>query len=335
MKIGLGLILIFLSFSLSAECTEKINFTKKFIEFASEGYLDKNKFQYLKELANSNKIQNRDRDAARQTIKNLSKFTERIRLQYTIEDINNKKTTKLDFVFTPTYSENEKISGKNVYEMISNISQKDNLSETKADDDRCGTASLLNAYLIMGGNFEKLTKEFGLKNIITYKNIHLLQEKLYNIANIDKKSGIYSGFKYKTFFNGYITDIRPSGEIVFASDKIGIEVMPLIGKTLDTIDEKKEAIEDFFQKKTNGVLQVGVYLELKNGKLLKPTPNQEQNHFITVFKLNNDYYLSDTSPVNNGDGKNIRKLTKQELSDLLYNTSGIINGLSLDNIKFY
>lgn len=335
MKLGLGLIVIFLSFSLSVECTEKINFTKKFIEFASEGYLDKNKFQYLKELANSNKIQNRDREAARQTIKNLSKFTERIRLQYTIEDINNKKTTKLDFVFTPTYSENDKISGKNVYEVISNISQKDNLSETKADDDRCGTASLLNAYLIMGGNFEKLTKEFGLKNIITYKNIHLLQEKLYNIANIDKKSGIYSGFKYKTFFNGYITDIRPSGEIVFASDKIGIEVTPLIGKTLDTIDEKKEAVEDFFQKKPNGVLQVGVYLELKNGKLLKPTPNQEQNHFITVFKLNNDYYLSDTSPVNNGDGKNIRKLTKQELSDLLYNTSGIINGLSLDNIKFY
>lgn len=332
MKIGLGLIFIFLGFSLSAECVEKINFTKKFIEFASEGYLDKNKFQYLKELANSNKIQNRDRYAARQTIKNLSKFTERIRLQYTIEDINNKKTTKLDFVFTPTYSENEKISGKNIYEMISNISQKDNLNETKADDDRCGTASLLNAYLIMGGNFEKLTKEFGLKNIITYKNIHLLQEKLYNIANIDKKSGIYSGFKYKTFFNGYITDIRPSGEIVFASDKIGIEVMPLIGKTLDTIDEKKEAIEDFFQKKPNGVLQVGVYLELKNGKLLKPTSNKEQNHFITVFKLNNDYYLSDTSPVNNGDGKNIKKLTKQELKDLLYNTSGIINGLSLEAV---
>lgn len=333
MKFGFVLLLIVLTFFLPAQAIERVNFTKKFIELASEGYLDKKKFQYLKELAKSSYIP--DKEIAKQTIKNLSKFTERIRLQYTLEDVLNKKTTKLDFVFTPTYSENEKIAGKNVYEIISNISQKDNLDETKADDDRCGTASLLNAYLIMGGNFEKLTKEFSLKNTINYRNIHLIQEKLYNIANIDKKSGIYSGFKYKTFFNGYITDIRPSGEIVFASDKIGIEVTPLIGKTVDTIDEKKEAVQEFFQKKSKGVLQVGVYLEVKTGKLSKPRSNQGQNHFITIFRLNNDYYLSDTSPVNNGDGKNIRKLTSQELNDLVYNTSGIINGLSLDNIKFY
>lgn len=333
MKFAVVLLATVLTFSLPVQAIEKTNFTKNFIEVSSEGYLDKKKFQYLKELANSPHIT--DKEVAKQTIKNLSKFTERIRLQYTLEDVLNKKATKLDFVFTPTYSENDKITGRNIYEIISNISQKDNLDETKADDDRCGTASLLNAYLIMGGNFEKLTKEFALKNIITYKNIHLIQEKLYNIANTDKKAGIYSGFKYKTFFNGYITDIRASGEIVFASDKIGIEVTPLIGKTIDTIDEKREAVLEFFQKKSKGVLQVGVYLEVKTGKLLKPTSNQGQNHFITVFRLNNDYYLSDTSPVNNGDGKNIRKLTSQELNDLVYNTSGIINGLSLDNIKFY
>lgn len=321
-----------IAFSKNTE-SQKINFSKKFIDLVSNGYLDKNGFDYLKKLEKSEDIE--DKKFAKQTISNLINFKERIKLEYTIEDVDNNKNINLNFVFTPTYSENDKIAGKTIYDIISNISQKDNLDETKSDDDRCGTSSLVNAYLIMGGNLKKLTKEFSLNNDLTYKNIHLIQEKLYDIANVDKINGIYSGFKYKSFLNGSITDIRPSGEILYASDKIGITIIPLIGKTVKTIDNKKLAVEDFLKKNPKGVLQVGVYLDAKNGNLIKPSANFPQNHFITIFKINNTYYVSDTSHVNNGDGKNVKKLSNIEVNELIYNTSGIINGLLLNNIKFY
>ncbi|MFN8671981.1 MAG: hypothetical protein U0457_07860 [Candidatus Sericytochromatia bacterium] len=312
--------------------SEKVNFSKKFIELSQDGYLDKNEFLYLKKITKNNLIE--DKEFANQTIKNLSKFSERIKLDYSIEDVSGK-ITNLHFIFTPTYSENELIKGKNMLEVAANISQKDNLDETKSDDARCGTASLVNAYLIMGGNFKKLAREFSLSSEKTYKNIHLIQEKLYDIANVEKKDGIYSGFKYKTSISGKISDIRPSGEIVYASDKIGIGIIPLVGKTVDTMDNKRDAVLEFFNKNPRGVLQIGVYLDTKTGELLRPSNEFPQNHFIIAVKKDKSYYILDTSRVNNGDGKNIKKMSNQDINDLIYYTSGIINGLILNNIKFY
>ena len=84
-------------------------------------------------------------------------------------------------------------------EAIANISQNDKLSSTFNDNNRCGAASMINAYLLLGGSFADAAGKFNLEKDFTYKNVHLLQEKLYEYANSDNKAGLVSSYRY--FYN--------------------------------------------------------------------------------------------------------------------------------------
>lgn len=313
-----------------SEAKQKIiSFKTTFIDFVKDGVLDKNEYEELKNLTKKNNLE--DPKFARDTLKNFSKFNERIKLSYSLIDYSSNEKIKLEFTFTPTYSENELIKGRNILERISNISQKDTLNETVGDDDRCSIASLLNAYLYMGGDFDSAANKFNINGELTYRNLHLLQDKLYLMSNEDGKGGIYSGYKYVSYYDGTIDKVKPSGELLTASDALGIEIIPILGNNLKTINEKKEAVENFFKFNPYGAIQVGVHLNTNDGTLLKPSESLPQDHFVTVFKVKNNYYISDTSSVNNGDGKNVRLLSSNEVENLVYNTIGIINGLILKN----
>lgn len=308
---------------------EQNNFRKKFIEFArNDQVIDKNEMNQLKKIARN--TSSYDREFAVEVLNNLGKYKKRIRLTYTLNEITSNGDIDLEFSFTPTYSENEIISGKNTMEIVANISQKDTLPETKADEDRCGPASLINAFIIMGGNFSKLASKIGINKEFTYKNLHLLQEKIYNLANSDGAPGIESGYKYTSDQEtGKIYNIRGSGEIMTAAQKIGLAVKPILGSNMNTIYHRKPEIEKFFIENPRGVLQVGVHLDLITGSITSPTDNKPQDHSIIVFKMNNAYYMADSSGLNNGNGENVKKFTGSDLNSILYNTIGIINGLTL------
>lgn len=127
------------------------------------------------------------------------------------------------FDFTPTYSENDIIEGETAFDIVSNITQSDVLLETKTDGNRCAPSSLLNSYLLMGGNFENLAKKFGVEGDLTYKNVHLLQDKLYTNGKISAKEGFSNGL--------------PSA-ITYEFDKLDKEFY----KTLDKLDKEFDEV---------------------------------------------------------------------------------------------
>jgi hypothetical protein len=227
-----------------------------------------------------------------------------------------------------SFDEDKKISGNNSQEIVANISQNDFLNNTVNDANRCGAGSLVNAYLLMGGRFEQSAEKFNINKDLTYKNIHLLQEKLYDYANNDGAVGLVSSYKY--FYNkaGEIVESEPAGEMLSAASKLGLEIKPLTGKTVSTIYEKKEAIQEFFTDNPDGVLQVSVFLNTRTGKI-SGTANHSENHYVTVFSRNNKFFLADTGQQFNDQGKNIRELNPEEISELVYNNNGMISGLTL------
>ncbi|MFN4150430.1 MAG: hypothetical protein ACK4IX_05765, partial [Candidatus Sericytochromatia bacterium] len=295
------------------------SFREVFIKMAYDGIMDKKEINELKRISyndSNNKL-------AEETLKNILKFKDRTKLIYSLQDYNSRNFTKLEFTITPTYSEEELIPGNTPLEKISQISQKDNMSNTNSDEDRCGIASLINAYLYMNGDFTKLANKFNLSSSLTYKNIHLLQDIIYKKSNTDNEAGIYSGYKYySSYQTGHISKIIPSGEIVTAANLVGIELLPLVGNNINTLSYKKNAVEKFFSNYPQGALIVGVKLNVETGLISRPESVEAQDHFITVFKHKNSFYLSDTSAINNGDGKNVRKMTKSELNNLVLNTDG-------------
>jgi len=321
------LFLSFLQITLLLPAHAKFSFREKFIEISQkDGDIDKLDLKYLKSIANDDTLS--DTEFAKDTIKNLSKYKKRIKLEYNLFNPNNHQHQIIYFTLTPTYSEFEKIAGKNIKEIISNISQRDNLKETVGDGDRCASASMINSYLLLGGNFSFLAKKFNVGSELTYRNVHLLQEKLYNYGNLDKSPGIYSGYKYSSYSDGNIFNIRPSGEITILAQGAGIKVTPIIGDTKQNINSRKNQVLKFFKNNPISTIQSGVYLDIQTGDILKPRNESEQNHVITIFKYNNDIYFSDSGNVDNGDFNNARKMSNYELNELVYNTPGIVMGLT-------
>ena len=313
--------------ALSLPANAELSFREKFIQLSQkDGDIDKNDLKYLKNLASGDAIS--DPEFAHDTIKNLFKYKKRIKLEYTIFEPSTHQERILNFSLTPTYTEFEKISGKNIRAIVANISQRDNLKETISDGDRCAAASMLNSYLLLGGNFSLLAKKFNVGTDLTYKNVHLLQEKIYNFGNTDKSPGIYSGFKYTSYQNGDIFNIRPSGEITTIAQAANIKVTPLLGKNLSNMHNRKNQVNNFFKSNPISTIQSGVYLDLSSGDISKPKNQDAQNHVITIFKVSKDFYYSDTGNVDNGDGNNVKKMTNSELDQLLYNTPGIVMGLT-------
>lgn len=305
-----------------------ITFRDKFIELTSQdNILDKNELKVLSKLSLHPELE--DPEFAKETVFNLNKYKTRTKLEYTIFD-ENENPRVLNFTVTPTYSENDKVQGKNAFEIVSNISQRDSLSETIGDSDRCAAASVLNSYLLLGGSFSTLAKKYDINPNLTYKNLHLLQEKLYRIGNTDNKPGIYSGFKYSYYETGRIFNIRADGEIVKLAKAADLKVVPILGPNLKNLYNRKDQVQNFFKLFPQSTVQSGVYLNLDSGNISRPINISQQNHVITIFKNNGNYYYSDTGNIDNGDGKNVTKMSSKDLESLLYTTPGIVLGVSFN-----
>lgn len=302
-------------------------FENSFRQFVKDGVLDKNEFNKLKDLAKNPNLD--DKSVAEEMVGALGRYKDSKKIEYEIGDSKTKKVEVLSFDFTPNYTEDDKIEGSTPFEIVSNISQNDTLKETRNDDNRCNASSLLNAYLLMDGKFDSLAKKLGVGTDLTYKNVHLLQEKIYNLGNTNGKDGISSGFEYDyTVSTGKITKATLKGELPVLLDKLGFKSVPIHGDNIKTITQNKNAVDNFFKENPRGVLDVGVYMT-KSGALI--SANQSgQNHAILVFKKDNDFYLADTGKGGNANRSHIKKLSNEEMNNLVYNTKGVINGLTLN-----
>lgn len=305
----------------------EISFKNTLIEYTKDKILDRKELEQLNNLAKNPNL--KDKSLANYVINDLNRFKDTTNLTYTLNEPMGK-SIQLDFAFSPTYSEDDLIKGKDILEIVSNISQSDSLKETNDDGNRCATSAFLNAYLLMDGKFETISQQFSLPKDLTYKNLHLLQEKIYDLANTDSKAGINSGFTYSyNTSSGQISDVAYKGELSELSKKIGIDIQPIVGENVQDIYNRKDAINTFFANNPKGVLQVTVHLDTKTGDLHTPSQSKPENHAVLMFSKNNKFYLLDTGITTNGSGKALRELTKEQFSAFSEKTSGNVFGLSM------
>lgn len=306
-------------------CT--INFKNSFVSSVKDKVLDKNELLQLNELAKNPKI--KDKELAKYLINDLNRYKDTTNLIYNLGGPMGK-VEQISFLLTPAYSENEKIPGKNILEIVSNISQTDTLTETDGEGSRCVAGSTLNAYLLLGGSFDSIASKFDVDKELTYKNVHLVQEKIYDMANLDNQPGLAMGDSYS--YNpatGKISGIEYNGEIKDALQKIGIEAKPLLGENINSINDRSKAVNEFMKSNPNGVLQVGVYMDTSTGNLHSPSDTKVQNHAVLIFKRNDKYYLADTGTNTNGAGKSLTEISKENFAGFAQYTSGTVHGLKM------
>lgn len=305
----------------------EISFRNRFIEAAKDQIIDKTELSELNELAKNPKLA--DKSLAKYVTADLNRFKDTTNLTYTINDPMGK-TQQLKFTFTPAYSENELIPGKNMMEIISNITQGDTLNETTSDNSRCAAGSLLNAYLLMGGTFDSVAEKFGVEKQLTYKNVHLVQDKIYTMSNKDSNPGLTMGATYSYMHgSGKIVDPKYDGELGESSKKIGIDIKPIFGETIKTINDRSKTVAEFMKNNPNSVLQVGVYMDVSTGDLFSPTEQKASNHSVIIFKRDDKFYMADTGSLSNGTGKSLREITKEHFAGFVEYSTGTVHGLTM------
>jgi hypothetical protein len=173
-------------------------FNESFSSFVEDGFLDKDEYKKLTDMVGSlEKAPSKTSFKTNERLINLrmerlDKLKVKNEADFSVDVMYDKKKEVLKtvyFFFDPNYSENDKIEGNTPSEIVSNITQSDALKETVNDGNRCAPSSLLNAYLLNGGKFEDIAKKFGVDTDLTYKNVHSLQEKLYEVGNTNNKEG--------------------------------------------------------------------------------------------------------------------------------------------------
>lgn len=253
----------------------------------------------------------------------LDKFKAETQIRYGIPG------QTLSFTFTPAYAETDAVPGATAREQVSHISQSDTLTETDDDYQRCGAASLINALLLLGGDFGAAANKLGLTGSnLTYANLHQAQEALFDFANTDGSGGLGSSYSY-SYSGDTLRSVELRGEVTAALDKIGLQGEILLGSTVSGLHQRKPAVEAFWRSKPDGVLLVGIHLDTETGALSSPTASTRQNHFVTVFKQDGKYLLADTGASDNGAGNSLHELSQQQLEDFVYQTSAHVIGVSL------
>lgn len=298
------------------------NFRSTLIQLSQDGVIDRLDLTRLKQTAAQARKGSDDAWTAKQVLGFLDKYREATHIRYGIPG------QTLEFEFTPAYAESDLIPGESTLEKLKNVSQSDTLSETDDDHQRCGAASLINAWLLLNGSFEEVNQKLGLeRSELTYGNLHRAQESLFDKSNSDGQGGLRSSYSY-SYSGDAVHNVTLGGEAAEAIRVLGLKAEPLTGKTVSGFDFRKESVTSFWQKQPQGILLTGVYLDTDSGELQSPDQEHPQNHFVTIFKEGSSYYLLDTGASDNGLGNSLHELSAQQLEGFVYQSSGHVIGLS-------
>jgi len=305
-------------------------FRKEVIQASSDGVIDKSEWLTLKktgEAVKANQPLSADAQLASQVLPFLDSVQVQTRIDYSLKD---PEKTRLQFDFSPNFSESERVPGRSPREQVSYIAQRDHLHETTDEGNRCGAASLLNAFLLMGGSFSEAASRLGLpanQREMTFGNVHRAQEALYDFASGGSHQGL-SVELHKTHLNGQLQSVVLQGEIVKAAEKIGLKASVLHGKMANTFDQREEAVKNLFYRNPSAVLLVGVNLNKTTGTLSPPAENLPENHFVAVFREQGNYFLADTGASDNGKGNAVHELATDQVKAFVYLSSGSVLGVS-------
>ncbi|MGE3726787.1 MAG: hypothetical protein AB7I41_14600 [Candidatus Sericytochromatia bacterium] len=306
-------------------------FRQAFAQAASDKLIDKPELLQLRQIKNELQKSAPGSEAARvaaRTLQSLDSYQGTTRVNQPIAQ-SDGKPLYYDFKFTPTYSENELVPGKTPLEVVSNLSQGDELAETKQDNVRCAAATVLNAYLLLGGKFENLPNKLGLKlesAELTYANAHRVQEAIYLKANVNGGEGLnISDSNRYDFETGRITRPEVVGESRIAANLIGLKTHALMGPTREKMTEREPAVKAYLSQNAKAVF----YLTVQGGPPVRaPQDYEKYNHAVTVYHEKGQFYLLDTGVNDNGAGRAMKRLNPIEVKELLYDNKGYVFGLS-------
>lgn len=301
-------------------------FEQSLVKYVEDGVLDAPEYQYLYTLSRQ-RLEGRDQVLAKHFMNFVTPHKGFIQISYGFYRGQNKVT--LQFAFAPTYSENMLLSGRTFREVLGKVSQNDTLSETTADSYRCGAASLLAAHFLLYGNFEKAFYSLNMAGSpLTYRNLHLAQERLYHYANTDKQPGLVSVLRYAYFSDGRVKDPVAEGEVVRGAQLMGLKAHALIGPSKSRIHDRSEAVIQFWKQYPRAPILVGVYLNTKTGDVRPPDSSHQQNHFVVVFQENQRYWMVNSGVLDNGTDAALRALSLQEMKSYVLQTKGTLLALS-------
>lgn len=299
---------------------------------AADKVIDRHELQALRALKNDLQKQaprSEDAQLAARTLKTLDSYSGTVKLNQPMGKAEGK-TVYLDFELTPTYAEKDRIPGKTPLEIVANISQGDSLSDTRDDNSRCAAATLINAYLLLGGDFTALPAKLGLKldsPDLTYENVHRLQEALYQQANVQGGKGLNISDSNRYDWNtGRITRPEIVGESRIAATKLGLTTHALMGSTRDTMHLREQAVKAFIAQNPKAPM----YVTVAGGPPVSaPADLDKYNHAVTIHHENGKFYLFDTGVNDNGASRAMRVLSAPEVKSLLYENKGYVFGLTL------
>lgn len=308
-------------------------FRPAFAQAAADKVLDRSELLQLRTLKNQLQktapASEETRVAAR-ALQSLDTYKSTTRLNHPIQQADGKPIY-YEFQFTPTYSEKELVPGKTPLEIVSNLSQGDSLADTPSDNVRCAASTLINAYLLLGGDFARLPAKLGLPaetSTLTYENAHRVQEALYTQANVQGAKGLnISDSNRYDYGTGRITKPEIVGESRIAAGKIGLKTHALMGPTRDTMSKREAAVKDFIAKHPKAPMYVTVHGG--GPRVTAPQDLEKLDHAVTVYHEAGKFYLLDTGVNDNGAGRAMRQLNSAEVKELLYDNPGYVFGLSL------
>lgn len=304
-------------------------FDKALTHYVKDKVLDGREYKALIELQRTQRLQGSDARLASHFLGFMQKQKQFIKISYSYYRHSSSKID-LHFAFSPTYAEDSVITGSNYREILGKISQNDLLTETVSDAHRCGAASLLAAHFLLYGNFNEAFRRLNMgAPALTYRSIHLAQERLYDYANTDKQPGLVTLFRYEYFSDGRIQNPRSEGEVKRAAELMGILNTPLIGPNKDKIFERREAVEDFWRSNPGAPLLVGVHLDTKSGVVYPPkNGSRPQNHFVVVFQEDGKNWLANSGVLDNGSTTALYVLNDRNFDAFVLRTTGTLEALT-------
>lgn len=315
---------------LSSAATAALNgpFDEALTKYVKDKVLDSREYKALNDLYRSRRLQGADARLAEHFMGFMQKQKQFIRINYTYYQA--RKRVNIDFSFSPTYAEDNLLTGSTYRDVLGKISQNDLLPETASDSHRCGAASLLAAHFLLYGNFNEAFKRLKMGSPpLTYRSIHTAQDRLYNYANTDKEPGLVTLFRYEYFSDGRIQNPRSEGEVKRAAELMGIQNIPLVGPNKDRIFERKDAVNNFWASNPRSPLLVGVHLDTKTGVVYPPDERKRvQNHFVVVFQEDGQYWLANSGVLDNGSNTALYILNDRNFDAFVLRTTGTLEALT-------
>ena len=240
-----------------------------------------------------------------------------------------RRQQQASFLFSPTYAENELLTAPSSPELYGKISQQDLLQETQADQVRCGAAALLIGHHLIYGHFSKAFSRLGISSgKLTYRHIHLAQEKLYQAVNLDGQDGLSQRMRYRVLGDGRVEILEHGGEIEDAARKIGLSLKPLKINANQEQHHRDQVIRQLWRKTPTVPLLVGVYLNEETGKVQAPDEGtHQQNHFVLIFKKGSQIWMYNSGVRDNGLQAAIRPLNEDGFERFVLNSKAAVNAL--------